>query len=177
MRILKWLGGIVVVLAIVFVGGAFLLPKEVEVARSVEIDASAETVFPHVNGMKATQAWSPWLSLDPDVALTFTGPDEGVGSKMVWASEQDNVGNGTQVITVSDPGKRVETDLDFGPMGTAKAAFILEGEGDATTLTWTLVTDTGNNPMMRWMGLMLDGFVGADYERGLANLKTLVEGS
>ena len=29
---------------------------------------------------------------------------------------------------------------------------------------------------MRWMGLMMDNWVGGDYERGLVNLKELVEG-
>ena len=33
----------------------------------------------------------------------------------------------------------------------------------------------GNNPMMRWMGLMFDKWVGADYETGLASLKELAE--
>ena len=33
----------------------------------------------------------------------------------------------------------------------------------------------GMNPMGRWMGLMMDGMVGADYDQGLANLKALVE--
>lgn len=37
MRILKWLGIVVVVLAVVFVGGAYLMPREVEVARSIDI--------------------------------------------------------------------------------------------------------------------------------------------
>jgi len=32
------------------------------------------------------------------------------------------------------------------------------------------------NPMGRWMGLMMDGWVGPDYETGLSNLKSLVEG-
>jgi hypothetical protein len=34
----------------------------------------------------------------------------------------------------------------------------------------------GNNPIGRWMGLMLDGLVGADYERGLEQLRQTVEG-
>jgi len=44
-----------------------------------------------------------------------------------------------------------------------------------TRLTWGFVTDTGFNPMMRWMGVMLDDWVGADYEAGLARLKALAE--
>ncbi len=177
MRVLKWILGIVVALAIIVVGGAYLLPREVTVARSVEIDAEAEKVFPHVNSLKASQAWSPWLGIDPDIQTMFSGPDEGVGSKLDWVSEHPQVGNGSQEIVESEANARVATALDFGEMGTAKAEFLLAGSGAGTAVTWTLVADMGNNPIGRWMGLMMDGMVGADYEKGLANLKTLVEGN
>ena len=176
MRILKWLIGLVVILAAVFFGGAFLLSKDITVARSIEIDAAPSDVFPHVNSLKATQNWSPWLERDPNVQLSYDGPEEGVGAKMAWSSEEPSVGQGTQEITISELDKQVVTALDFGPMGTAMATFTLEGANDKTTLTWDLYTDAGNNPMARWMGLLMDGMVGADYETGLANLKSLVEG-
>ncbi|MDJ1008492.1 MAG: SRPBCC family protein [Paracoccaceae bacterium] len=176
MRILKWILGIVVVLALVFVAGGYLLPREVTVARSIEIDAPPGDVFPHVNSLKAGQEWSPWLERDPEVEVTFTGPDEGVGAGMAWSSEQPDVGIGSQEIVLSEPDRRVETALDFGQMGTAKAAFLLEEAGAGTRVTWDLVADMGAGPMGRWMGLMMDGWVGADYEQGLSNLKTLVEG-
>ena len=108
--------------------------------------------------------------------MTFSGPDEGVGAGMAWNSENPQVGTGSQEIVVSVPDERVETALDFGPMGTAKAAFLLEAAGGATRVTWDLEADMGNDPMGRWMGLMMDRWVGADYEQGLTNLKTLVEG-
>lgn len=176
MRILKWILGIVVVLGLVFLAGGMLLPREVTVARSVEIDAPPEAVFPYVNSLKAGQEWSPWLSRDPDVELAYSGPDEGVGAVMTWASDQQDVGSGRQEIVASVPEERVETDLDFGPMGTAKATFLLEDAGGGTRVTWDLVADMGSGPVGRWMGLMMDGLVGADYEQGLSNLKALVEG-
>ncbi|MEL7105208.1 MAG: SRPBCC family protein [Pseudomonadota bacterium] len=176
MRILKWLVGFIVVLAIVFVAGGYLLPREVAVARSVQIDAPAAAVFEKVNSLKAGQEWSPWLGRDPDMSIEYAGPEAGVGAEMTWASQDPQVGQGHQKIVVSEANKRVETELDFGEMGTAKAAFILDGDDAATNVTWTLLADMGEGPMGRWMGLMMDGWVGADYEAGLANLKALVEG-
>lgn len=175
MRILKWLLGIAVLLAIVFFAGGFLLPKDVAVARSIEIDAPAKDIFPHINSLKATGEWSPWLGRDPEVQLAYSGPDEGVGARLEWASEHPQVGNGAQEITLSDPDKRVETALDFGPMGGALAAFDLTETAGKTTVTWGFEADMGNNPMGRWMGLMMDSWVGGDYEAGLSNLKSLVE--
>lgn len=175
MRILKWLLGIVAVLAVVVFAGGFLLPRDVTVARSVEINAPAEAIFPHVNSLKATEEWSPWLDRDPDVVLSYSGPDEGVGAKLAWASEHPQVGTGSQEIEASVVNERVQTALDFGEMGLAKAEFLLNGSGDVTQVTWTLETDMGANPIGRWMGLMMDSLVGGDYETGLQNLKTLVE--
>lgn len=176
MRILKWIIGLIVVLAVIFVGGAFLLPRTVEVARSIEIEAPAADVFPHVNSMQATEAWSPWLGRDPATKLTYSGPEAGVGNKLEWSSENPQVGSGTQVITASEDNKRVATALDFGDMGTAEAEFLLVEDSGKTTITWGFKSDMGSNPVGRWMGLMMDGWVGGDYEAGLANLKKLVEG-
>jgi len=175
MRILKWIGGILVLIVTVFLIGGYLLPQQVTVARSVEINATAGDVFPHVNSLKAAQKWSPWMERDPDVKTTYSGPDSGVGSKLAWSSEHPQVGNGNQEIILSEPDQRVETALDFGEMGLAKAGFLLEENAGVTTVTWTLDTDMGSNPVGRWMGLMMDRWVGADYELGLSNLKSLIE--
>jgi hypothetical protein len=176
MRIFKWLLGIVVVLAAIFFAGGFLLPKDVTVARSIEIDAPAEQIFPYVNSLKAGADWSPWLGRDPEVQLTYSGPDKGVGAKLNWASEHPQVGSGSQEISLSEQNSKVVTALDFGDMGNAVAQFNLVETAGKTTVTWDLATDMGNTPMGRWMGLMMDTWVGGDYETGLANLKALIEG-
>lgn len=163
------------VLAVILIGAAYLLPREVTVERTIEIAAPAEAVFPHVNSMTATQAWSPWMDRDPNVQVRFEGPDSGVGNKMHWASDMRSVGTGTQEIVASVPNSRVDTALDFGPMGLAEAWFQLDETGGSTTVTWGFRSDMGLWPQDRYMGLMMDGFLGPDYEAGLANLKALVE--
>jgi hypothetical protein len=94
---------------------------------------------------------------------------------MGWRSENPEVGSGTQIITASVPSSRVSTDLDFGEMGPAHAEFLLAPAGTGTLLTWRLTADMGMNPVTRWLGLLMDRWVGADYEKGLSKLKSLVE--
>ena len=175
MRVLRKILTYVLVVAVVLAAVAYVLPREVTVERSVTIKAAPDAIFPHVNSMQATEAWSPWLERDPDVKLAYGGPASGVGNRMVWESEHPDVGSGTQEIIASVENSLVETALDFGLMGTARARFELKPEGEVTELVWGFVTDTGMNPIARWMGLMLDRWVGADYETGLARLRTLVE--
>jgi hypothetical protein len=165
--------GLVALLAV----SAYLLPRNVVIERSTTIDALAEEIFPLVNSLKRGQEWSPWLDRDPETQIVFDGPDAGVGASMEWTSDHPEVGSGRQEITSSTPDQRVETALDFGGQGTATAWFDLVPEGSGTALTWGLDADMGNNPIGRWMGLMMDGWVGTDYEAGLANIKALAEGS
>jgi len=176
MKLLKRFIVILIVLVVVLAAGAYMLPRNVSVARSITINATPEIVFPLVNSLQEGQKWSPWLSLDPDVTLVFSGPESGVGNQLEWSSDHPNVGNGKQVITASEQNKLVATDLDFGDMGTARAALRLDPAGTGTKVTWSFETDMGMNPMGRWMGLMMDRWVGGDYEKGLANLKALAEG-
>ena len=94
---------------------------------------------------------------------------------MKWDSGRRDVGTGRQEITRAEEFSRVESDLDFGEMGRARASFALEPSGTGTRLTWRLETDLGLNPLARWMGLMMDRWVGTDFERGLVSLKKLAE--
>lgn len=176
MRILKRLLLIIVVLVLALVAIAFALPREVSVARSVDINAPAADIFGHVNNLEANANWSPWLDRDPEVVLNYGEIAAGEGASMSWASEHPQVGVGSMEITKSIENQRIETALDFGDMGTADAYFEFAENGGVTNVTWGFVTDTGMNPMSRWFGLMMDGFVGPDYELGLNRLKDLVEG-
>ncbi len=160
---------------LLFVVVAFFLPREVAVSRQALINAPPEKVFAYVNDLKKFNDWSPWAKRDPNMKQTYSGPASGVGQKVAWQSDHDQVGSGTQEIVASDPNKSVKTALDFGDMGTADAVFSLEGFDGGTRITWGFTTDVGNNPMMRWMGLMFDKWIGADYEAGLASLKELAE--
>lgn len=175
MRILKRILGVLAVLILAMVLIGMLLPREVEVTRTTSIDAPASEVFPHVSDLKATEAWSPWLGIDPDVQTTFSAATSGVGATMSWTSEHPNVGNGSMEIVEVVENTRVVNALDFGDMGKARAIYDLVENGGQTEVTWGLKADMGSGPIGRWMGLMMDTWVGADYERGLANLKVLVE--
>ncbi len=173
MKKLKVAGVALVALVVLFLGIGLVLPSEVVVTRDIVISAKPEVIFPHLNGPKPLLAWSPWAKRDPNATWTFEGPESGVGAKYSW-SGNDDVGTGSQTITAVVQNKRVETSLDFGESGPATAWFELEPQGENTRVIWGLRSELGR-PLGGWIGLMMDGFVGKDYEEGLANLKQLVE--
>ena len=175
MRIIKWiLLAIVGMLALFFAVG-FLLPKDVRVERSMEIDATPQAVFEMVSDFRQFNRWQPWAQIDPTTRYVYEGPATGAGSRMLWYSDHPEVGDGTQEIIESEPYSLVRTSLDFGMQGTAIADYLIEETNGGSTLTWTLETNMGGNPVMGYVALMMDGMVGTAYEEGLSNLKEILE--
>jgi len=162
------------ILILVIVGGSYLLPGSVHVERTVAIYAPAEAIFPYINDYRRFNEWSPWADRDPDAVYEFSGPSAGVGARMSW-SGNDQVGVGVQEITASEFPSHLETSLDFGGQGVAIAFFDLEPSEGGTNVTWGFDTDMGMNPIARYMGLMMDSWVGGAYEEGLMKLRDLVE--
>jgi effector-binding domain-containing protein len=169
----KILVGLVVVLVVLAVVG-LILPRHVEVKRSVTINRPASLVYATVNSFALFPKWSPWQDLDPNMTQTTEGPRDGVGAKLVWKGN-DKVGSGTQVITASTTDRSVASDLDFGDMGAAKSLMTLAPDGNMTRVTWTVDVDMGANPIGHYIGLTMDGMLGKDFASGLNRLKTLVE--
>ena len=175
MRLVKRLLLVLVVLLVVVGGVGFLLPRTVRVERSATVAAPPAAVFALVNSYRRFNEWSPWAGLDPAARYAFGGPEQGKGAWMSWVGDPDKVGTGRQEITESRPFERVGSSIDFGRQGTASAAFALSPSGGGTRVTWSFQTDLGMNPFMRYMGLMFDRWIGADYEKGLAGLEKVAE--
>lgn len=175
MRLFKRIAGFILLLVVVLAIVGMFLPREVNVARSIEINATADKIFPHFNNLEKTIAWSPWLHHDPTTKNTFNDIPEGVGAVMEWASDHKKVGSGRMEITQSTPDESIAVDLDFGDMGSATAGWDLEAMGDKTNATWSMTTDMGASPVGRLFGVLMKKWIAADYDQGLQNLKELVE--
>jgi effector-binding domain-containing protein len=165
--------GLVAVLVVLAVVG-LILPRHVEVKRSVTVNRPASLVYAAVNSFVLFPKWSPWQDLDPNMSQTTEGPRDGVGAKLIWKGN-DKVGSGTQLITGSTADRSVASDLNFGDMGTAKSLMTLAPDGNMTRVTWSVEVDMGANPIGRYIGLTMDGMLGKDFASGLSKLKSLVE--
>jgi len=170
----KLLVALVVLIAVVVAVG-FLLPSTIHIERNTVIQAPASAVFPYLNNYRLFNSWSPWAKKDPSTRYTYTGPESGVGAKLSWDGKE--MGQGSQQIIESEVDRRVKVALDFGEMGQATATYTLQAEGDGTKVTWAFDEQFGNNLLARYFGLVLERFLGPDYEQGLANLKAVVEGA
>ena len=180
MSLLKKIVGTLLGLVVVIVGAGFFLPSQVHVEREMTINAAPSEVFALVSDFEAWDAWSPWAKIDPTAEMTITG--SGIGQKMTWASEDPQVGQGTQEITALESPSYLKTHLEFGGQGTADAEFQLTSEEGATQVIWSLDTDMREGapiwlqPINSYVVFFMDSMVGKDYEQGLQNLKDVAEG-
>jgi len=170
--LLKFLGGLaVLVLLLVLI--AFALPRHYRIERSLVMKAKPEAVLAQVADLSAWKNWGAWQERDPGMKLTYSNPTTGVGAWSAWESKSE--GNGKMTISELSDAK-VTYQLEFPDMGTSSTGSIeLRAQAGGIEVVWVDAGDLGMNPMNRWFGLILDKLIAPDFERGLANLRRLVE--
>jgi hypothetical protein len=171
-----------ILIALVIVVAGFLTfaatrPDTYRVERSAKIDAPATVIFSQLEDFKAWPAWSPWDKRDPAMKKTYEGPATGVGSTYSWEGNKE-VGKGRMAIVASEPPSQIRYHLEFiEPFAAvANTAFTLAPEGGkSVAVTWAM--DGTNNLMGKVFGIFMnmDTAIGADFEKGLASLKTISE--
>jgi hypothetical protein len=117
------------------------------------------------------------MEVDPGTRMTYSGPEAGVGSKASWIGGE-KLGTGSATIVESTPNQRVGTRLEYtAPRPMAQdSEYLLRSEGGQTIVTWRV---SGTNTFMGrafCVFFNMDRMVGGMFEKGLANLKRLVEG-
>jgi hypothetical protein len=163
-----------VVLVLILGAVALGLPAHVTVARSKVINAPEYAIFPYLDNPRRFADWSPWAARDPNMKVTYSGPQQGKGSKVEWLSEEPSIGAGSMEIVEVEPSRSVGLTANYnGLEGTS--AYDLAPAGSGSKVTWSFGFETGSSPLKRWKALMLDGFIGAEYDAGLAKLKARVE--
>lgn len=173
-KILIWLFSIIAVIVIV---GLFI-PGKVHVERSAAMNAPAQKVFPLVADMHNWPSWSPWHKMDPNMTVTYFGPQMGLGAGYAWTSEK--MGNGKLTIKGYEENKALVTEMDFMENGIATGGFNFTPEGSGTKVTWYMDSDVKQgNVFMRalggYFGLMFKGMIADDFDKGLADMKKEAE--
>lgn len=163
-------------IVIVFAAVIALQPSEFRVVRSATISAPAADVFAQVNDFHKWEAWSPWAKLDPAAKNSFAGAPAGTGAIFTWAGNNE-VGEGRMTITESRPNDLIRITLEFvKPMpGVSYTEFTFKSEGDQTVVTWSI--SGKNNFVSRavCMFMNMDKMIGGNFEKGLAQIKTITE--
>lgn len=151
-------------------------PDSFRVERSTTIKAPPEKIFALINDLHQWETWSPWEKIDPALKRTYGGIPSGKGATYAWVGNKE-VGSGSMEIVETAPPAKVVLKLDFTVPFEAHnmVEFSLVREGEATRVTQAMF---GPSPFIsKLMSLVfsMDKMVGAKFEEGLANLKSIAE--
>lgn len=165
----------ILILIILFVLIVALQPADFSYSRSATIEATPSALFEKSNNLHLWQEWSPWAKLDPQCKIEYSGPETGVGASFSWDGNNE-VGAGRMTITESKPNELLRFKLEFTkPFEAINATeFTFKADGQKTNMTWQM--SGKNNFIGKAFGLFVncDKMIGDQFEKGFANLKTLV---
>ena len=164
------------VIVVVFLAIVGTRPSEFRVARTATIVAPAPDVFAQVNDFRKWGAWNPWGKIDPAMKQAYEGAPAGVGAVYTWAGNNE-VGEGRMTITESRPSELIRIAMDFQKpfRAISTAEFTFKPEGDRTVVTWSMRGH--NNFVAKAVHLFMDmdKMIGGNFEKGLADMKSVVE--
>lgn len=166
----KILLGLFVVLIIIM----FAIGKQYHFETSTVINAPAEKVWQNMNSMKAFNRWNPFMDLDPNVKVNYSGISGAVGDEYCWEGN-DDAGKGCHKVTALVPNQKQSTQMLFEKPfeSDATSDLILSPEGNSTKVTWTM--DCELDYPMNLMKFFMDGQMEKSYGSGLKKLKAIAE--
>lgn len=171
---IKIITGVLVVLAL-FLGYVSTRDGHFNYERHGVINASAEKIFPYISNFKLGSQWSPYEKMAPEMKKTHSGNDGEVGSVMEF--ESNEAGSGKLEMLKVIPNELVEIRLTMLKpfFGVNLVTYRLTPEGEGTNFSWSMTGEGGF--MGKLMATLIDceKLIASDFEKGIANLKTLVE--
>jgi len=176
MKALKLFIAIMVLIVILFGVLAWIGPKYTEVERSIVINAPIESTYEYVIDWNKYHQWSPTTKYDPNMKYTVKGEKGTIGSTYEWEGN-DQVGTGNQTLVEVEENAHLEILVNYVKPWEAQATnfFDFEPKRGNTRVTWKYRTKNSVMSRMTLNFMNMDKLLGAEYEKGLESLKTLVE--
>jgi hypothetical protein len=147
-----------------------------KIEKSIEIGRSSREVFDYLKYTRNQDNFSVWNMTDPSMKKDYRGTDGTVGYIYSWDSTNKNVGAGEQEIIGIKEGKEIGYEVRFfRPMkNVGKTSFLINGKGAKTTsVVWTF--DSPTKFPYSLLAPVFKKILGKDLEKGLTNLKSILE--
>lgn len=163
---------LVVLLAIVFLGGAAMFPSDFSYAQSTVIKADRDDVHEWVGDMKKWNEWGPWKEEDPEMKTTYSEKTTEAGGWQSWTGPK--AGEGKMEFTKVSETEGVEYRIWFNEKDTGVGGIKYEDAEGGTKVTWWWKGPAGY-PLERWFHKLAGSMMDDMFNKGLSNLKGKVE--
>ena len=168
---------IIVALIVLLLIIALFMDKNMAIEKTITINKPRQQVFDYVKYVKNHDNFSVWAMMDPEMKKEYRGTDGQEGFVFAWDSvKKKNVGAGEQEIKKVSAPNEIDWELRFfRPMqDVAKAKMITDSvSGNQTKVQWGFYSKM-KFPMVL-MKPMITGMLGKSLEKGLVNLKGVLE--
>ena len=149
-------------------------PDSFSLQRQISINALPADIYPWINNLKNMNQWNPWSTQDAKSVIAYEGPEEGPGAIYTWSGGK--MGQGKFQIVDSKPLHINCRLLMIKPMAADNVVtFNLTPTSGPTTVVWSMSGKNGFINKLMHTVMNMDKMVGRDFDKGLANLKSLVE--
>lgn len=176
-RLIEILISLAIVAALFLIVG-IALPSSRHLQHSVETNRKMTIVFDTLNSMRRFKDWNVLVLKDPQMKLTLSGPDSGVGARLDYDSKEKGLRQGSWEITASEPGKKVAYAItDIEPGRNKRSQFTLKPTGRGgrnVEISQTYDVDYGWNLIGRYAGLYVSSSVGEDMKMSLGRLTNML---
>lgn len=173
---IRKLFGVLLALVVALVVIGFLLPTTVTVERSRVIDQPRPVIFDVLDDMRHFSQWAPWLARQAEPTWRLEGPASGVGSTLVWNETPQSEASRMWIVGVDRP-DRIDLELELSG-NRAESWFELADAAGGQEVRWGMRIRFGALDLVgRYVGLILPGLVGSDYEAGLDRLDDYLAGA
>ena len=151
-------------------------PDTFWVARTANINAPAERIFPLINELRTMNTWNPFALNDPRMNGSYSGPASGVGAQFAFEGKRSGAGR-IEITEATSPSKVAMHLAMWRPMKADNAIeFSLDPTGASTDVTWAMTGKTPLSGKVLHLFMDVDKMCGGAFEEGLAKLKVIAEG-
>ena len=164
------------VVVVVFLIVVAMQPAQYRVARNAIVAVPAQAVFAQVNDFHKWEAWNPWGKIDPAMKHSYEGAPAGTGAIYSWVGNNE-VGEGRMTITESRPSELIRINMEFFKpfAGKGIAEFTFKPAASQTEVTWSMTGEKNFMAKAIHLFIDMDKMIGGQFEKGLAQIKSLVE--
>ena len=151
-------------------------PDTFKVARSTQIKAPPDKIFPLINDLRTYNTWNPYVKKDPAIKLTYSGPAAGAGAKFLFDGNKD-AGKGSIEVVAATPPSQVDMRLVMAepfPIDNL-VRYTLAAKDGGSEVTWAMEGPVPYIAKIAHLFFNMDKMLGTDFEAGLASLKALAE--
>ena len=178
MKILKIILFAVLGIVLLLLLTAIFVKKDLQAEKEIIINKPKQDVFNYIVLLKNQQFYGKWNLMDLNAKKEFKGIDGTVGFVYAWQSNNKEVGKGEQEIKAIDVGNKIDYELRFlEPFKSVAESYIITEtvSDNQTKVKWGFKGSINYPLNVLKLFFNMDDLIGKDFEKGLNNLKGVLE--